>query len=711
MRHIKLPLVGVLLASGSYPALADCSGQFRGGTLCGNPTGALGLPGPTATPVLGVPGTTRGTLTFSGLSSGAPVIAPQSAAGTATLLLPTLNGTFPSTASPPLTIDPVTGLVTCTTCLTTGSSFANPTAVVGFSAVNGTATTVMRSDAAPALSTSIYSTVSIATTLAERDANQNAFANSFVSKATNVVSANSTTVLTVASNPYQNLTGALPQVFQLPDATTLQVGTPYQFSDNSTGTLTVTNSSGTILATVPAGGFASVQNISTASSSGSWDFHFWAPSNVHWGTAGLSIGTNGSSTGTLSLLGSTSGTATITPQAAAGSPTLILPTASGTFAVSASAPLALNSTTGALSVTGSTGTVLGGATPAFTATPTLGTNGGTGGQITFNGSTSGSVALRVPAAAGTATVFQLPSSNGTSGYLLQTDGAGQLSYVVAGVSSITPGAGLVSSITTACSQTAIATSGTLSKAECINAQTGTTYAFVDGDRAKLVTASNTAAQAYSLPQAGATSAFQSGWYVDLCNLSTNVAGIVTVTPTTSTIGGASSLKIQPAGSLSPMCVRIVSDGTNYQVANNVTGDQLPGTTTNDNANSGNVGEYISSTVAAGSAVSISNGVAANVTTVSLTAGDWDVFGQLFINPAGGTITTLLIGSTGVTTATLSSPPDFVLGYTSTGTGIGSPLTSRRYSFTTTTTVYMVVDANFSGGTNTAYGTLSARRRR
>lgn len=69
---------------------------------------------------------------------------------------------------------------------------------------------------------------------------------------------------------------------------------------------------------------------------------------------------------------------------------------------------------------------------AATATPTLGANGGTGGQITLNGSTSGSAALRVAAAAGTGTVFQLPASNGTNGYVLQTNGSGVTSWAAAG---------------------------------------------------------------------------------------------------------------------------------------------------------------------------------------------------------------------------------------------------------------------------------------
>lgn len=130
------------------------------------------------------------------------------------------------------------------------------------------------------------------------------------------------------------------------------------------------------------------------------------------------------------------------------------------------------------------------------------------------------------------------------------------------MTQVTPGSGLVSSVSSSCSQGVITTSGTLSGAQCLNAQTGTTYTFVNGDRAKLVTAANASAQAYTLPQAGASNEFQSGWYVDVRNVSTVLAGVVTVTPATSTINGAASLVLYPGQS-----ARIVSDGINYQLGN------------------------------------------------------------------------------------------------------------------------------------------------
>lgn len=89
----------------------------------------------------------------------------------------------------------------------------------------------------------------------------------------------------------------------------------------------------------------------------------------------------------------------------------------------------------------------------------------------------------------------------------------------------------------------------------VNAQSGTSYALVDGDRARLVTASNAAAIAWTIPQAGASSQFVSGWHADLQNRG---AGTLTLTPTTSTIDGQANLVLT-----SGQGVRLFSDGTNY----------------------------------------------------------------------------------------------------------------------------------------------------
>lgn len=88
----------------------------------------------------------------------------------------------------------------------------------------------------------------------------------------------------------------------------------------------------------------------------------------------------------------------------------------------------------------------------------------------------------------------------------------------------------------------------------VNAQTGTTYTFVKGDRGKIVTFSNAAAIAVTLPQA-TTSGFEAGWPVYAVNRG---AGTVTITPTTSTIDGDATMTLD-----TNQGVQIFSDGGNY----------------------------------------------------------------------------------------------------------------------------------------------------
>jgi hypothetical protein len=88
----------------------------------------------------------------------------------------------------------------------------------------------------------------------------------------------------------------------------------------------------------------------------------------------------------------------------------------------------------------------------------------------------------------------------------------------------------------------------------INAQTGTSYTFLNTDDLTLVTLSNAGAIAATLPQANGTT-FKSGWIVFVRNLG---VGTATITPTTSTIDGAVSYQL-----LTGEGATIVSDGTNY----------------------------------------------------------------------------------------------------------------------------------------------------
>jgi hypothetical protein len=79
------------------------------------------------------------------------------------------------------------------------------------------------------------------------------------------------------------------------------------------------------------------------------------------------------------------------------------------------------------------------------------------------------------------------------------------------------------------------------------------------------------------------------------------------------------------------------------------GGQIPGTSTNNNANTGNIGEIRMSVVLGASAIFFTNNTPADLTSISLDGGDWDVWGNLFFT--GGAIT-IVQGWTNSSSATI-----------------------------------------------------------
>jgi hypothetical protein len=139
---------------------------------------------------------------------------------------------------------------------------------------------------------------------------------------------------------------------------------------------------------------------------------------------------------------------------------------------------------------------------------------------------------------------------------------------------------------------------------------------------------------------------------------------------------------------------------------------LVGSATNDSAAAGNIGEYISANA---SAVSLTSATPKTVISISLTAGDWDVDGNLAFIAAATTIPTLFIGGINLTNNVLPTSPAqgmFELDVTTTTAGTTIQPTGRvRVSLATTTTVYLVAQATFTISTMTANGIISARRMR
>lgn len=159
-------------------------------------------------------------------------------------------------------------------------------------------------------------------------------------------------------------------------------------------------------------------------------------------------------------------------------------------------------------------------------------------------------------------------------------------------------------------------------------------------------------------------------------------------------------------------------------------DQLIlGTPTNDNASAGYVGEYIFSTIPTGSAVSLTTATPANITSIALTPGDWDIDCQVEFSPGASTSVTVSTASISLTSATLSTQPGGTVGRATLGpepvmtinqaaavpaAGYALAPSSVRCTISAappgvTTTVYLVAQATFTVSTMAAFGTIRARR--
>lgn len=151
------------------------------------------------------------------------------------------------------------------------------------------------------------------------------------------------------------------------------------------------------------------------------------------------------------------------------------------------------------------------------------------------------------------------------------------------------------------------------------------------------------------------------------------------------------------------------DTTNFQVL--TTGVQMKGNNTNTAPPAGYIGEQIRATVSLASAITLTNVTAANVTSISLTAGIWDVSGIVMF-PGAAITGTQFSASINTTSATLGTAGDnFVQTPTPPTSSSDQTLTIPSYRLTlgSTTTVYLIAMGAFSVGTLKAYGRISGTR--
>lgn len=135
----------------------------------------------------------------------------------------------------------------------------------------------------------------------------------------------------------------------------------------------------------------------------------------------------------------------------------------------------------------------------------------------------------------------------------------------------------------------------------------------------------------------------------------------------------------------------------------------PNTTGVDNP-AGAPGEHLVSELLAAAGIALTTATAANIVSLSLPPGDWEVSAASVVTASGANLTAVSSSIT-PTSATLNT-----LGKTGTvsedgitATNIARAIAPKRFNTKIPLTVYLVISATFAAGTAKGYGTIKARR--
>ena len=239
------------------------------------------------------------------------------------------------------------------------------------------------------------------------------------------------------------------------------------------------------------------------------------------------------------------------------------------------------------------------------------------------------------------------------------------------------------------------------------------YQILNSDKTLIPQVALTTNRTWTLPYAGG---YNINGSMDIVDSSGNIGGanscIIIAPQSGDTInGGSGSITFCATFgkiSLFPM------SGTNWIAFAPAVG-QYPGTTTNDNASAGNIGEFKTAATNLTNARQATTNSSTTITSVALTPGDWDCRGIVSFPMSNTTTATALSASL--------STSDGVLGTQGTeGTTAIVPVSAgalghdlrvgaARESLSGNTTIFLVSGATFATSQLWTYGTVSCRRAR
>lgn len=151
--------------------------------------------------------------------------------------------------------------------------------------------------------------------------------------------------------------------------------------------------------------------------------------------------------------------------------------------------------------------------------------------------------------------------------------------------------------------------------------------------------------------------------------------------------------------------------SSISITGSVTGLSLTGVTDGSSAAAGKVGEYISSFQSTTNYPA--SATSADLTTIILTAGDWDISAVTYTTANGASVTSVLAGIGTVTgddlTGVVFGDSGVAGGVVSAANALGLSIPSSRVSITGSATYRLKFRANYTVATPQAAGRISARR--